>query len=119
MAKISIGVIYIIAINIKWQIHDCLADGHRTNYTSLYENIINSNIAYLLKVKNATNNIDIAFKDIVSKNHDKTNVALLFLYKGLNPFIEEVEEGFKHDIYFFQDEIYSFINNGDLFDSDN
>ena len=49
----------------------------------------------------------------------KTNVALLFLYKGLNPFIEEVEEGFKHDIYFFQDEIYSFINNGDLFDSDN
>ncbi len=49
----------------------------------------------------------------------KTNVALLFLYKGLNPFIEEIEEGFKHDIYFFQDEIYSFINNGDLFDSDN
>ena len=48
----------------------------------------------------------------------KTNVALLFLYKGLNPFIEEVEEGFKHDIYFFQDEIYSFINSGDLFDSD-
>ena len=49
----------------------------------------------------------------------KANVALLFLYKGLNPFIEEIEEGFKHDIYFFQDEIYSFINNGDLFDSDN
>jgi len=49
----------------------------------------------------------------------KTNIALLFLYKGLNPFIEEIEEGFKHDIYFFQDEIYSFINNGDFFDSDN
>ena len=49
----------------------------------------------------------------------KANVALLFLYKGLNPFIEEIEEGFKHDIYFFQDEIYSFINNGDFFDSDN
>jgi len=49
----------------------------------------------------------------------KTNIALLFLYKGLNPFIEEVEEGFKHDIYFFQDEIYSFINNGDFFDPDN
>jgi hypothetical protein len=49
----------------------------------------------------------------------KTNVALLFLYKGLNPFVEEIEEGFKHDIYFFQDEIYSFINSGDLFDSDN
>ncbi len=48
----------------------------------------------------------------------KTNVALIFLYKGLNPFIEEVEEGFKHDIYFFQDEIYSFINNGDFFDTD-
>ena len=49
----------------------------------------------------------------------KTNIALLILYKGLNPFIEEVEEGFKHDIYFFQDEIYSFINNGDYFDPDN
>ena len=49
----------------------------------------------------------------------KTNIALLILYKGLNPFIEEVEEGFKHDIYFFQDEIYSFINNGDYFDCDN
>ena len=49
----------------------------------------------------------------------KTNIALLFLYKGLNPFVEEIEEGFKHDIYFFQDEIYSFINSGDLFDSDN
>ena len=49
----------------------------------------------------------------------KTNVALVFLYKGLNPFVEEIEEGFKHDIYFFQDEIYSFINSGDLFDSDN
>ena len=49
----------------------------------------------------------------------KTNIALLFLYKGFNPFIEEVEEGFKHDIYFFQDEIYSFINNGDFFDPDN
>ena len=49
----------------------------------------------------------------------KTNIALLFLYKGLNPFVEEVEEGFKHDIYFFQDEIYSFINNGDFFDPDN
>ncbi len=49
----------------------------------------------------------------------KTNVALLLLYKGLNPFVEEIEEGFKHDIYFFQDEIYSFINSGDLFDSDN
>ena len=49
----------------------------------------------------------------------KNNIALLFLYKGLNPFIEEIEEGFKHDIYFFQDEIYSFINNGDFFDSDN
>jgi hypothetical protein len=49
----------------------------------------------------------------------KTNIALLILYKGLNPFIEEVEEGFRHDIYFFQDEIYSFINNGDYFDPDN
>jgi hypothetical protein len=49
----------------------------------------------------------------------KTNVALFFLFKGLNPFIEEVEEGFKHDIYFFQDEIYSFINNGDFFDPEN
>ena len=49
----------------------------------------------------------------------KTNVALFCLYKGLNPFIEEIEGGFKHDLCFFQDEIKSFILNGDLYEDDN
>lgn len=43
----------------------------------------------------------------------KQKVALLFLYLQLNPFIEEVEEGFKSDITFFQSEIMSVINEGD------
>lgn len=44
----------------------------------------------------------------------KTKVALLFLYKQLNPFIEEIEEGFKNDVVFFQSEIISIINDGDI-----
>lgn len=45
----------------------------------------------------------------------KTKVALLFLYKQLNPFIEEIEEGFKNDVVFFQNEILSTINDGDFY----
>ena len=95
----------------------------------------NKNI--LPKLKNKITNLIKELKELIKKGIDlnshydemslrilylckyKTNIALLFLYKGLNPFIEEIEEGFKHDIYFFQDEIYSFINNGDFLDSDN
>lgn len=44
----------------------------------------------------------------------KTKVTLLFLYKQLNPFIEEIEEGFKDDVVFFQSEIISIINDGDI-----
>lgn len=44
----------------------------------------------------------------------KVKVALLFLYKQLNPFVEEAEEGFKNDVFFFQSEIVSIINDGDF-----
>ena len=70
MAKISIGVIYIISLNIKWEIHGCLSPVDGYNYTELYETIMTSNIAYLLKVKNTTNNIGAEFKDIISKEHE-------------------------------------------------
>ena len=48
----------------------------------------------------------------------KMKVALFFLYKQLNPFIEEVEEGFKSDVYIFQNELFSMINDGDFYDPD-
>ena len=48
----------------------------------------------------------------------KMNVALLFLYKQFNPFIEEIEEGFKSDVYIFQNELFSIINDGDFYDPD-
>jgi hypothetical protein len=48
----------------------------------------------------------------------KMNVALLFLYKQFNPFIEEIEEGFKSDVYIFQNELFSIINDGDFYDAD-
>ena len=69
MAKMSIGVIYIMTENIKWEIHNCLWAEHNVNYTAVYENIIKSNIQYLLKIKNTTNNIGPEFQDIVSKRH--------------------------------------------------
>jgi hypothetical protein len=48
----------------------------------------------------------------------KMKVALFFLYKQLNPFIEEVEEGFKSDVLIFQNELFSMINDGDFYDPD-
>ena len=48
----------------------------------------------------------------------KMKVALFFLLKQLNPFIEEIEEGFKHDVWIFQNELFSVINKGDFYDQD-
>ena len=48
----------------------------------------------------------------------KMKVALFFLYKQLNPFIEEIEEGFKSDVLIFQNELFSMINDGDFYDPD-
>ena len=48
----------------------------------------------------------------------KMKVALFFLYKQLNPFIEEIEEGFKSDVLIFQNELFSLINDGDFYDPD-
>ena len=48
----------------------------------------------------------------------KMKVALFLLYKQLNPFIEEVEEGFKSDVLIFQNELFSMINDGDFYDPD-
>ena len=70
MAKLYIGVMYILAQNIKWEIHNCMIPLRGFNFTSLYEIFINKNINYLLEVKNTTNNIGLEFKDIVSKKHE-------------------------------------------------
>jgi hypothetical protein len=52
----------------------------------------------------------------------KTKIALFFLFKQINPFIEgkiiiiiflEVEEGFKKDVVFFQKEIISMLSSDD------
>ena len=48
----------------------------------------------------------------------KMKVALFLLYKQLNPFIEEIEEGFKSDVLIFQNELFSMINDGDFYDPD-
>ena len=48
----------------------------------------------------------------------KMKVALLFLYKQLNPFIEEIVEGFKSDVLIFQNELFSMINEGDFYPDD-
>ena len=45
-------------------------------------------------------------------------VTLFLWLKQLNPFIEEVEEGFKSDVYIFQNELFSMINDGDFYDPD-
>ena len=88
------------------------------------------------KLKNKIHQLMIELKELVRRGIDlnchfdemclkmlhlcgyKMNVALLFLYKQFNPFIEEIEEGFKSDVYIFQNELFSIINDGDFYDPD-
>ena len=73
MTKISIGVIYIIATNIKWEIHDCLIPKNAFRISKKYDELIEFNINYLLKVKNVTENFGKDFKDILAK---KFNIGI-------------------------------------------
>ena len=67
MTKISIGVIYIMATNIKWEIHDCLKPTRGYSISKKYDDLIEYNIKYLLKVKNLTEFFGEEFKDILEK----------------------------------------------------
>ena len=75
MTKMSVAIIYIMVLNIKWELHHCLISVPGPNYTELYDSIIETNIDYLLKVKNATNKFGKEFRNILeSKRNIKLNI---------------------------------------------
>ena len=66
MTKMSVAVIYIMVINIKWELHHCLTDTI-FGFSQIYERLILENIDYLLHVKNATGYFGEEFKNILDK----------------------------------------------------
>ena len=69
MTKMTVAVLYITSLNIKWQLHSCNLS-IIYNLTSLYEETLKENIIYLGWIKNFTNNLGIEFQDILMEKHD-------------------------------------------------
>ena len=69
MTKMTVAVLYITSLNIKWQLHSCNLS-IIYNLTSLYEETLKENIFYLGWIKNFTNNLGIEFQDILMEKHD-------------------------------------------------
>ena len=69
MTKMTIAVLYITSINIKWQLHSCkLASFY--NMSLLYEEMLMENINYLGWIKNFTNNLGKDYQEILLEKHD-------------------------------------------------
>ena len=99
MTKMSVAVIYIMVINIKWELNHCLTDTI-FGFSQIYERLILENIDYLLYVKNATSYFSEEFKNIL----DKKRTIKLNIY-GHNDY----------EIYQFNfDNIIHYIINGGI-----
>ena len=69
MTKMGVSVLYITTTNIKWQLHSCKLDTS-FNITSINEQILLIDVAYLKWIKNFTNNLVEEFYGIVNKKFD-------------------------------------------------
>ena len=69
MTKMTIAVLYITSINIKWQLHSCNLTS-LYNMSSLNEEMLFGNIYYLGWIKNFTNNLGKDYKEILLQKHD-------------------------------------------------
>ena len=69
MSKISVAVLYITSINIKWQLHSCNISTDY-NLTDLYQDMLSSNIDYLTWIKNFINNLGKEYDDMLLEKHD-------------------------------------------------
>ena len=74
MTKMSVAILYITSINIKWQLH-LYKFQTIYNITLLNEQILIENIEYLRWISNFTNNLGEEFDEIVHKIYDiKLNI---------------------------------------------
>ena len=70
LTKISVGTIYFITSNIKWEIHNCfLSANNPIIYNDIYESILLLNINFLLKIRNQTSEFGPAFNKILEKKY--------------------------------------------------
>ena len=71
LTKISVGSLYLMTTNIKFEIHNCLLPSHNSFlYSFLYTRIIGLDIDYLLKIRNYTNNFPSEFNKILEQKHN-------------------------------------------------
>ena len=74
MTKMTVAVLYITSINIKWQLHSCNLTSFY-NMSSLYEGMLIENINYLGWIKDFTNNLDIYYqKKLLQKYEVEFNI---------------------------------------------
>ena len=70
LTKISVGAIYLITSNIKWEIHNCfLSTNNQIIYNDIYESLLLLNINFLLKIRNQTSEFGPAFNNIWGKKY--------------------------------------------------
>ena len=69
MTKMTVAVLYITSINIKWQLHSCNLTSIY-NMSWIYEEILNENIHYLGWIKNFTNNLGVKYQKILLEKHE-------------------------------------------------
>ena len=98
LTKMSVAVLYITSINIKWQFHSCNTSNFY-NMTLLYEEVLSENIDYLIWLKDFTTHFSKDFRKTVFKKN----------LIDLNIYGTEIKEQYKFNYYNL---LYLFINNG-------
>ena len=74
MTKMSVAIIYIMVVNIKWELHHCLLP-NPYSLSEIFENLTRVNVKYLLNYRNKTLYFGKEFKDILEKRYSfKLNV---------------------------------------------
>jgi len=88
--------------------------------SNYHKNQIEKKVEQLRKFISFGVNLDSHFEEMALKILHickyKPNIALLFFFKGINPFVDEEAENFKSNIEFFQQEILAYIS--DFYDED-
>ena len=98
LTKMSVAVLYITSINLKWQFHSCNTT-NLYNMSSLYKETLSENIDYLIWLKDFTTHFSQDYKDIVLKK----NIIKLNIYGT------KQNEKYKFNYYNI---LSLFINNG-------
>ena len=68
MTKVNVGIIYIMVTNIKWELHSCLIPNPIYDFSKLYDQLIISNIDYILKFKNYIPSLGAEYNTILAIN---------------------------------------------------